>query len=103
MDKFYYSYGGGAHPSLIYEKTQHKTYKSVKFGTTKKKHMTEIKPIQKGHEKSYVHNRPFEGTRIDYGDRELKGLAINDEDKNFIDQIKKRKPQRSARARKHYK
>ena len=24
MNKFYYSYGGGAHPSLIYEKTQHK-------------------------------------------------------------------------------
>ena len=52
---FYYSYWGEPHPAQIYEvDKKYKTYKSIRFGTTKRKHMTEIRPIQKGIKKSYV-------------------------------------------------
>ena len=50
--------------------------------------MTEIKPIQKGYDVSYVKNRPFEGTRQDYGNRELEGLEINPINKELIEEIK---------------
>lgn len=97
--KFYDSYGGESHPALIFEKTNKNTYKSIKFGTTKNKHMTKIKPIQKGYEKSYVLNRPFEGTRKDYGDRELLGLSIHKKDVDLIEEIKKRPSHKSKRAK----
>ena len=102
IGKFYYSFGGGAHPALIYEITPVKTYKSIKFGTTEGRHMTEIKPIQKGYDKSYVHNRPFEGTRKDYGDDELVGLEIDPSNMDLITDIKRRPSNKSARARKRY-
>ena len=102
INKFDNLYGGKAHPSLIYEKTKFKTYKSLKFGTTKTKHTTEINPIQKGVERSYVNNRPFEGTRKDYGDRELLGLQINPKDISTINQIKKKQPHKTARAKRRY-
>lgn len=102
LNEFYNIYGGKTHPSLVYEKTNHKTYKSIKFGTTKVKHTTEIKPIQKGYDKSYVHNRPFEGTRKDYGDEPLKGLKINSKNLDLIEEIKKRPANKTKRAKRRY-
>ena len=103
VGKFYMSYGGSAHPALIYEKTCLGTYKSIKFGTTKRKHMTEINPIQKGYEKSFVQNRPFEGTRADFGDKELEGLQIQSEDIPLIEEIKKKESRKTKRASSRYK
>ena len=38
--KFYYAFGGGKHPSQVYEiDKKHKTYKSIKTGTTQNKDM----------------------------------------------------------------
>lgn len=102
IGKFYNSYGGKTHPSLVFEKTEFKTYKSIKFGTTKDKHMTEIKPIQKGYDVSYVKNRPFEGTRKDFGNRELEGLEINPLNIDLIEEIKKRPSNKSSRAKRRY-
>lgn len=96
IGKFYYIYGGGAHPSYIFEITNYGTFKAIKFGTTKGKHMTEIKPIQNGYKCSYVYNRPFEGIRSDFGERELIGLEINSDDFSIVEQIKKR-PSRMTR------
>ena len=102
IGKFYNSYGGKTHPSLIFEKTKYKTYKAIKFGTTKDKHMTEIKPIQTGYDVSYVKNRPFEGTRQDFGNRELEGLKINPLNMDLIEEIKKRPSNKSSRAKRRY-
>ena len=101
INKFYNFYGGKTHPSLVYEKTKRKTYKSLKFGTTSRLHMTEIKPIQKGYKKSYVLNRPVEGTRDDYG-RELLGLRIDSSDINLLEDIKKRPTKKTKRAKLRY-
>lgn len=102
--KFYYAYGGGKHPAQIYEiDKKHKTYISIKTGTTGNKDMLSIKPIQKGYSKGFVHKRPFEGTRSDYGDKELLGLAFDPEDATTIEQIKKRTPHRTKRAKQRYK
>lgn len=101
---FYKAYGGQSHPAFIYAyNKKHKTYISLKFGTTKGRHMTEIHPIQQGYSKGYVRNRPFEGTRDDYGDKELINLFIDSRDSNVIESIKEREPDRSLRARKRYK
>ncbi len=103
LNEFYAIYGGKTHPSYVYDKTKYKTYKSLKFGTTKARHTTEIKPIQKGYKKSYVHNRPFEGTRKDYGSEPLKGLEINPLDIDLINEIKKRPTNKTKRAKRRYK
>ena len=102
--KFYYAFGGGKHPSQVYEiDKKHKTYKSIKTGTTQNKDMIPIKSIQKGYKNSFVHKIPFEGTRSDYGDKELVGLSFDSSDYITIEQIKKRKPKRSRRAKERYK
>ena len=101
---FYYSYWGEPHPAQIYEvDKKYKTYKSIRFGTTKRKHMTEIRPIQRGIKKSFVKNRPFIGVRSDYGDRELLGLSIDSRDKDTIEKIKSNNPEVSKRAKARYK
>ncbi len=102
IGKFYNIYGGKTHPALVYERTKLNTYKSIKFGTTKAKHTTEILPIQKGIEKTFVHNRPFEGTRKDYGPRELEGLDLNTVDLKLIEEIKNRQTNKTKRAKRRY-
>ncbi len=101
INAFYKAYGGTAHPAQIflYDKN-HKTYISIKFGTTKRRHMTKIHPIQKGYSESYVRNRPFEGTKEDYGDEELLGLSLDPRD---VELIEARKPDCSRKAKKRYK
>lgn len=103
VGKFYYAYGGNAHPAQIYEKTTKGTYKSIKTGTTKRKDMLEIRPIQKGYKKGFIHKRPFEGTRQDYGDKELIGLAFDPTDSAKIEEVKKRKSNLTRSAKKAYK
>lgn len=100
--KFYMAYGGNAHPAQIYERTEIETYKSIKFGTSKRKHMTEIRPIQKGIAKSFVQNRPFEGVRSDYGDKELQGLNIDKKDIELIERIKLKETRKSKKAQRKY-
>ena len=103
INKFYYSYGGNQHPSLIFKYNEkHKTYLSLKFGTTKGRHMTEIHPLKDDSIIQYVHNRPFEGTRSDYGDIELIGFSVNPLDKPILDEIKKKQPTRSKNAKARY-
>ena len=103
INKFYYSYGGNQHPSLIFEYDSiHKTYKALKFGTTKGRHMTEIHPLKDTQVQQYVHNRPFEGVRSDFGDQELIGFAINDLDAKLLDEIKKKEPIRSKKSKQRY-
>lgn len=100
--KFYHCYGGGRHPSLIFTKDRsHKTYTSIKFGTTKKKNMIPIKSID-GKNNSYVDKNPFEGTRRDYGDHELLGLKVHPSDNKLMESIKQRKPKQSWRAKSKY-
>ena len=102
--KFYMAYGGTPHPAFVFEiDKKHKTFKSIKFGTTKAKHMTEIRPLQQDGSRQFVHNRPFEGVRSDYGDKELLGLIIDASDLDIIEQIKKKEPLKSKRARNRYK
>ena len=104
INKFYMVYSGPPHPAFVYEiDKKHKTIKSIKFGTTKAKHMTELHPLQSNIIKQYVHNRPFEGVRSDYGDKELIGLSINELDYHIIEEIKKKEPNRSKRAKLRYK
>jgi len=105
VNKFYMVFAGPPHPAFVYEiDKKHKTIKSIKFGTTKAKHMTEIHPLQDNTDiKQYVHNRPFEGTIKDYGDKELVGLSINELDFEVIEEIKKREPNKSRRAKLRYK
>ena len=102
IDKFYYAYGGKAHPACIFEKTDIGTYKSIKTGTTDGKSMIEIKPTQIGTEHSYINNRPFEGTRRDYGDKELLGIAFDESDFDTINKVKTRKPKLTKNARLAY-
>ena len=103
LGKFYMAYGGNSHPAKIYEKTARGTYKSFKTGTTPNKDMIKIKPIQKGYKASFVHKRPFEGVRHDYGDKELFGLEFHPSDKETLEEIKNRKPRLSKGAKKAYK
>ena len=101
---FYKAYGGPAHPAQIFLfDKNHKTYISIKFGTSKGRHMTKIHPIQRGYEISYVRNRPFEGTKEDYDDEELIGFKVDPRDAELIETIKARTPDRSRKARKRYK
>lgn len=104
INRFYMVYAGSPHPAFVYEiDKKHKTFKSIKFGTTKAKHMTEIHSLQTTSLKQFVHNRPFEGVRSDYGDKELVGLSINKLDYPIIEEIKKREPNKSKRAKLRYK
>ena len=101
--KFYLSYGGNAHPSQIYEKTKQGTYRSIKTGTTESKDTISLKPIQKGVKRQFVNKRPFEGTRKDYGDRDLLGLSFDPADTETLEAIKQRRPRLTKSARKAYK
>ena len=105
IGKFYLIYGGLPHPSQVFMyDSKHKTYLSIKFGTTKGRHMTKIHPIQKGNNgEQYVHNRPIEGVRNDYGDKELLGLSVDDRDCLFIETIKTRTAIKTSKAKKRYK
>lgn len=101
--KFYHIYGGKPHPAQIYEKDKkHGTYKAIKTGTTKRKGMIEIKPIQPG-KQSFVHNRPYEGTRRDFSNRELLGMKFDSSDFDKIEAIKKRRAILTRSAKKKYK
>ena len=103
VGRFYMAYGGHKHPAHIYAfDAKHKTYISIKFGTTQGKHMTEIHSIQIGVPRSFVHNRPFEGTRKDYGDKELMGLSIDNRDIEIIEYVKNQRPNKSKRAKQRY-
>lgn len=104
IGKFYLLFVGRPHPSVIYfYDPKHKTYLSIKFGTTKGKHMTKVHSLQKDGKEQYVNNRPFEGTRNDYGDKELLGLSVDERDSIIIEKIKKNKPLRTKKAKKRYK
>ena len=97
---FYHFYNGPAHPAMVYENVKkYGTYRAIKTGTTKRKDMIKIKPIQSGKE-TFVHLRPVEGTRRDFGERELKDLSFNADDQEIIDEIKKRKPKLTKSAKK---
>ncbi len=65
--------------------------------------MIEIRLIQKGYTRSYVHARPFEGVRSDYGNKELLGLSINPSDNDLIKRIKSKPSNKTALAREKYK
>ena len=51
----------------------------------------------------YVHNRPFEGVRSDYSDKELLGLVIDERDYRVLENIKNNKPVKTNRAKNRYK
>ena len=104
INKFYLFYSGGQHPALIFEyDDKHKTYKSIKFGTTQRRHMTEIHSLIGDKNKQFVCNRPFEGVRSDYGDYELESFRIDPLDEQTIEEIKKKEPHKTKKARSRYK
>ena len=104
IGSFYVIFVGQPHPSIIYlYDSKHKTYFSIKFGTTKGRHMTKVHPIQKNGNEQYVNNRPFEGTRKDFGDKELLDLCVDERDFLVLEEIKKKKPVQTKRAKKRYK
>ncbi len=88
----FYSVKG--HPGMIYKKNDKKNmYFAVVTGTTRRKHMTQLKhPTEKGVDKSYVHNRPVLGRRSNFGSKELKGMRFHKDDRETIRTIKRRKP-----------
>ena len=88
--KFYMAYGGNPHPAFLFKKTKYGTYLAIKTGTTCGKNMIPIASTQEGINISYINNRPFEGTRRDFGDRELLGLSFNPSDNAIIEEVKKR-------------
>lgn len=81
------------------KKTKYGTYLAIKTGTTCGKNMIPIAPTQEGINISYINNRPFEGTRRDFGDRELLGLSFNPSDNAIIEEVKKRKPRQTRSAK----
>lgn len=102
LNKFYDFFNGPKHTALVYKRDKNKkTYTAIKFGSTKNKDMIEIKPID-GKKTKFVHKRPFEGKRSDFGNRPLTGMSIDPVDKTTIEQIKKRKPHKTAKAKKIY-
>ena len=104
VGNFYLIYGGQPHPAKIIKyDPKHKTYLSYKFGTTNGKHMTRIHSLQKDNKEQYVHNRPFEGTRKDYGDKELLGLVVDERDCEILESIKSKNPAKTSNAKKRYK
>ena len=99
IGKFYMAYGGKPHPAFLFKKTKYGTYLAIKTGTTYGKNMIPIAPTQEGINISYINNRPFEGTRSDFGDRELLGLSFNPIDNPIIEEVKKRKPRQTRSAK----
>ena len=96
LNHFYIFYNGPKHTALVFERNaKNKTYLCIKFGTTKNKDMIEIYPID-GRRTKYVHKRPFEGKRKDYGKHPLSGLSIHPSNKELIEKIKTRKPHKTA-------
>ncbi len=103
LNNFYHLYGGGRHTSFVYKKnSEKKTYTSLKFGTTKTKDSILIKPID-GKKTKYVHKRPYEGKRSDYGSRPLDGMSLNQDDSKTFEEIKQRRPKLTRRAKNNYK
>ena len=100
--RFYIMYGGNAHPAYIYKKTEYGTYLAIKIGTTFRKGMIAIHTIQKDYLINYVHKRPFEGTRKDFGDKELLGMNFDFEDQSILNEIKNRKSRLTKSAKKVY-
>ena len=104
VGKFYMIYGGNQHPAYIYEiVVDYKTYKAIKFGTSPGDHRIRIRPIQDGYDVSYVHDRPVEGTRKDFGNRELIGVKIDENDIEIILAIEEKKSLKTRRAKIKYK
>lgn len=104
IGKFYYIFGGSPHPCYIFKyDVVHKTFISVKFGTTRTRHMTKIHSLTDDNKDQFVHNRPFEGTIKDYGKKEIKGLSINKNDLETIKNIMKQNPIQTKNAKKRYK
>ena len=104
IGKFYYIYSGTKHPAFIFAfNSKHKTYISLRFGTTKNKHMTEIHSLQNKNSKQYIHNRPYEVTEKDYVEKELFGFNIYERDIRIINSIKNKSPMRTKRAKARYK
>ena len=103
VGKFYMIYGGNQHPAYVYEiVVDYKTYKAIKFGTSPGSHRIQIRPIQEGYEISYVHDRPVEGTRKDFGDHELVGMKFDEADEEIIVSIKQKEPLKTKRAKSRY-
>ena len=103
VGKFYMVYGGNQHPAYIYEiVVDYKTYKAIKMGTSPGDHRIIIRPIQDGYEYSYVHDRPVEGTRKDFGNRELIGMRIDESDIEIIMSIQKKPTLKTRRAKIKY-
>lgn len=42
--------------------------------------------------KSFIHRRPFLGTRDDYGEKEYPNMSFSEKDTNKIEKVKTRKP-----------
>ena len=101
-ERFYIMYGGNTHPAFIYKKTNHGTFLAIKIGTTFRKGMIAIHPVQKEYSINYVHYRPFEGTRKDFGNKELLGMCFDLRDQNILQEIKKRKSKLTRSAKKSY-
>ena len=103
INKFYYIFAGKMHPALIFKiDKNHKTYISIKFGTTKNRHMIRVHPLNDSVKEQYAQNRPLEGTRGDYSNNELLGFKTDERDKPIIEMIKRRKPRRTKKAKMHY-
>ena len=104
INKFYYIYAGKMHPALIFKiDKNHKTYISIKFGTSKTRHTLKIHPITKSVKEQYVQNKPYEGIKTDYSDKELLGFKIDCRDESILETIKQREPKRTRKARLRYK
>lgn len=104
VGKFYMIYGGNQHPAYVYEiVVDYKTYKAIKTGTTPGSHLIQIRSIQKGCKVSYVHDKPVEGTRKDFGDHELVGMKFDERDDEIILSIKQKEPLKTKRAKNRYK
>ena len=50
------------------------------------------RPTTKDVYKSYIHKRPFKGSRDDYGDVEYKNMTISETDEHLVKQALKRNP-----------
>ena len=104
IGKFYYAYWGTKHPAFIYEYDgQIKIYKAIIFGTSWSKHMTKVHSLTGNRDTEFVRNRPFEGVRSDFGDKELVGFRIDERDYEIIENIKNKETKKSKKAKARYK
>lgn len=90
----FYSVEG--HPGMVYKKNDNKnTYYAIVTGTSQARHMTKLThPTDSSVSSSYVKNRPVKGRRKHFGSKELVGMRFHKDDKNLINTIKRRKPNR---------